>query len=790
MKRLGIVILMAVAVAAYKDRRGLEDFPPYQEVNQHPPFHEQHQPFREQPFKSQYQSYRQRPYRQDFSSYDEQLPFKDRPVFKDYPSANIRQFYGDSASFRDSPDLKKQTPFFVDGPSFRDQSSFKNEQVLDQSLNDQYSYQRPSFRDDFRFSDFYDKPSSGYKGQEQPGQATPFTRDSEYLKHGNHGLGYASVPPISPYENALPLNEDTSTTTAPSTAATTTHKSSLPSTVSAANAAITQVHTSVTSEPKTVSHSATMPSVKSDTVSEIASSQRRAFNSNDASLRRHLIPPLRLYSQKFTCVALLEGLPRRAHWGSSNPIKVCNCFQLAEGAATGTSAPTAATMAAATAKQSTLAQAALTTSLPIVATESPILSFGRQTLPPIEFQAGKFTAPASYYVTSGLKGKLQQSLLGYLLSQQAKTAIKSNDQSSMLSYALPDVLNSSLNNKIQGQPLNYVLPEESKAALKDNLLNYLLQPEPNRGLSFPQSSLSETVNYIPLNTALAERPKITLPTLPIATLSAISRPLQTLNYASPTLPKVPTFIAQDTSSGIPLGMPGEQELFDVTRNVGREIGVGVGERCDMGAPRDKLCSSGIPADQYCHMLGQNVFHRIACHFVPEYHNTAGNQGTVLGKFKLWSWAVYSFGLCYVKAFHVFASETALPTTLGSTIPIAQSTSIFNSLPSGMSGMSSGIASSITPALPVSIPTLNLGQNFQHIGQVRQFEAARSQPLSYSTGLQMQLGDFGGMDYALRSSNQVSRPLELGIAKVGLSLPEMSRQQFPTFSKVGLEQHMW
>lgn len=25
---------------------------------------------------------------------------------------------------------------------------------------------------------------------------------------GNHGLGYVSVPPISPYENALPLNDE------------------------------------------------------------------------------------------------------------------------------------------------------------------------------------------------------------------------------------------------------------------------------------------------------------------------------------------------------------------------------------------------------------------------------------------------------------------------------------------------------------------------------------------------------------------------------------------------------
>lgn len=61
---------------------------------------------------------------------------------------------------------------------------------------------------------------------------------------GNHGLGYAFVPPISPYENPLPLNEETSTTMAP----TTTHQPlQQPSTTAST---ITQVHTSPTSEPK------------------------------------------------------------------------------------------------------------------------------------------------------------------------------------------------------------------------------------------------------------------------------------------------------------------------------------------------------------------------------------------------------------------------------------------------------------------------------------------------------------------------------------------------------------
>lgn len=172
--------MMAVAVAAYKDRRALEDFPPYQAARQHPPFHEQHQPFREQSFK-QFQSFRQRPYRQDLSSYADQLPFRERPVFRDYPSERSRPFYEESPSFGDSGGLKRESSFYLDGP-FRDQPPFKGDQVLDQSLSD-IPYQQPSFRDDFRFSDLYDKPIDSYKGQGQ-GQAVSFGRDSEYLKHG------------------------------------------------------------------------------------------------------------------------------------------------------------------------------------------------------------------------------------------------------------------------------------------------------------------------------------------------------------------------------------------------------------------------------------------------------------------------------------------------------------------------------------------------------------------------------------------------------------------------------
>ncbi|XP_076283942.1 uncharacterized protein LOC143210707 isoform X2 [Lasioglossum baleicum] len=623
--------MAAVAAAGYKDGRlsPLEDFPPYQGIRQHPPFHEQHQPFREPPFKSQqYQSYRQRPYRQDSSSYHEQVPFRD------YPS-KTRPFYTDGSSFRDASDLKSQPSFFLDGSPFssqqysRDQTQFRSE-VQDEPASSQYSYRQGPFSNDVRFSDLY-------KEQDQPPQS--FIRDSEYLKHGNHGLGYVSVPPVSPYENALPLNEVTSTTMTPTTAATTDQKPSQLSTVSGNAQAITQLHTSATSAANMVPNAATTSSVKFDT--------------------------------------------------------------LADGTASTTTTPTISTAAgvSVTSKQSSnLAHPPTVASLPVVPTESPIISFSRHTQPPVDYQTAKYTIPGSYYVTSGVKNKLQQSLIGYLLSQQGKTTLKSNNEHSLGNYGpLPIAMNSNPN-KNQSPVFNYVLSDESKPALKDNLqsslLNYLLQQESNRDLPVQQSSLPETVNYMPVTNAL-ERPKLSLPSIPLATLSAVSRPLQTINYVPATMPRVSSFMAQDSppSSTLPLAS--------------------------------------------------------------------------------------SYG--------VFGTGTPLPSNLGTSLSESQPTSIFNSYPAGLShGISAGIPASMSAALPASVPTLNLGQNFQHVGQLRQFGAASSQPLSYSTGLQLQLGGYGGIDYALRSSNPASRPLELGIAKVGLSLPELPRHQLPTFSKVNFQ----
>lgn len=52
-----------------------------------------------------------------------------------------------------------------------------------------------------------------------------------------------------------------------------------------------------------------------------------------------------------------------------------------------------------------------------------------------------------------------------------------------------------------------------------------------------------------------------------------------------------------------------------------------------------------------------------------------------------------------------------------------------------------------------------------------------------TGLQLQLGGFGGINYTLHTGNTATRPMELGIAKAGLTSPKLPQPHAPAFAKV-------
>lgn len=59
-------------------------------------------------------------------------------------------------------------------------------------------------------------------------------------------------------------------------------------------------------------------------------------------------------------------------------------------------------------------------------------------------------------------------------------------------------------------------------------------------------------------------------------------------------------------------------------------------------------------------------------------------------------------------------------------------------------------------------------------------------IMYFTELQLQLGGFGGINYTLHKGNSVTRPMEPGIAKAGLTLPKLPQPHAPAFAKVSSE----
>ncbi|XP_032688170.1 uncharacterized protein LOC116852193 [Odontomachus brunneus] len=133
-------------------------------------------------------------------------------------------------------------------------------------------------------------------------------------------------------------------------------------------------------------------------------------------------------------------------------------------------------------------------------------------------------------------------------------------------------------------------------------------------------------------------------------------------------------------------------------------------------------------------------------------------------------------------------EMNLPMDFMANIPNSLTASIPDSISGSITGsMSTSIPGGMTTDMPASIPTLNLGQSLHRMEQLRQTQEARNP--WYPTGLQLQLGGFGGINYTLHTSNPAARPMELGIAKAGLTLPKLPQPHVPAFAKVGVGYHL-
>ncbi|XP_036145417.1 uncharacterized protein LOC105840065 isoform X1 [Monomorium pharaonis] len=128
-------------------------------------------------------------------------------------------------------------------------------------------------------------------------------------------------------------------------------------------------------------------------------------------------------------------------------------------------------------------------------------------------------------------------------------------------------------------------------------------------------------------------------------------------------------------------------------------------------------------------------------------------------------------------------DVDLPVDFTASIPNSLSTSTPNGISGSITdGISTGIPGSMTADIPASMPTLNLGQSLHHVAQLRQTQEARDP--WYPTGLQLQLGGFGGINYTLHTGNPTTRPMEPGIAKAGLTLAKLPQPRAPAFAKIG------
>ncbi|XP_066584593.1 uncharacterized protein [Prorops nasuta] len=214
------VVAMATVVGALRSSRapgpsiGFFDsnFPAYQAPQQYASIRE-HQPFAQQTYR-QHSRRLQSPFR-------DQIPFRDQSLFRDYPLGKdqspfrnqyyhreIPTFKDDTSHYRNELSLEQQ-PFKGDTTledqlrlkeqsSETDQQSFQQRQQFAQEGTGHYSDSMHSYKEELS-----DKPIDSYSRQEQSRQPLSFGGHSSYLKYGNHGLGFASVPTLS--YGSLPL---------------------------------------------------------------------------------------------------------------------------------------------------------------------------------------------------------------------------------------------------------------------------------------------------------------------------------------------------------------------------------------------------------------------------------------------------------------------------------------------------------------------------------------------------------------------------------------------------------
>lgn len=210
-----VVASLVAFVDAFKNGRSVyeRNFPGYQGPRQHPPYHEQHRPFREQAFGQSIRTYRQP------TSYREQSPFRDYSGLKYFPTYRVSPFQNSlSSSSSSSSLLSSSSSLSSSSPSSASSSSssslssfghpssshitrasFGNEYVFN---NEYFKNRSPSYLQSTRnylpkelrhspawitsySSGPYEKTADTYEELEkETRQRLPFDEPSNYLKYG------------------------------------------------------------------------------------------------------------------------------------------------------------------------------------------------------------------------------------------------------------------------------------------------------------------------------------------------------------------------------------------------------------------------------------------------------------------------------------------------------------------------------------------------------------------------------------------------------------------------------
>ncbi|KAI4483242.1 hypothetical protein M0804_008297 [Polistes exclamans] len=725
-----IVASYVVALTdAFKNGRAVfeRSYSGYQGPRQHPPFHEQHRPFREQALSQSIRSYRQP------TSYRDQSFFHDYSNFKNRPTYHETHF---QTSPQPTPSLSSSTSYEISSSYVPNRASFGNEHAFQTEYFKNrspttYNHHRQStrnyFPNEFRHSpnwitsyhsEPYQKTVDTYEELEkETRQRLPFDEPSNYLKYGNHGLGFASVPEGFD-ENTLPL--DTETTTMLSTTLTATHNPLAEDTVSNTTQTIPQLHSSSTTElkiaPKSVTTITTTPTKSNVELNTLANAQTNTTNillptmpsmfatPKQHSEKAHILMTLTTVSNSSSTVTESPAasydensiMPNNKHGSTISPSMMFMATSNFPNGFFNNARDPSNESSKNNIQQNLLdLQTTLKTNnhdndyFPLSGLKSDSykdllnLSATQQS----SFQNTLLNLQNSWKNTLeknalniqniSPKSDISSSLLNYLLSKDQKN----NVNGATYNYVLPTESRMTLKDNIQSKFADYLIPDESKQLFKNNLqnmyLDYVLQGEAKRSLPY-QPLQSSNFNYFP--TTIQREQKLTLP---INTLPSISHSVENVNYVPNTIP----YLNLDSSS----------------------------------SPR--------------FTLGSN---------------------------------------------HPESLSGSLQGTLSASIP--------NSIPGSIpAGISAAMPASISTGIPTNIPTtIEFAQTFQQPTQIRPIQNS----VTPYSGMQLQLGGFGGIDYGLRSSSPEARPMELGIAKVGLSVREFPRPHNPTFGKIGFGQALW